>query len=180
MPLLRPSASDPASIKTDGVRHGERGAAKGRKVGIVELSSEAGGPWDGLSKVGRTNCCLRRLRTSLKAAGRARIGLAHSKIRAPSFNVGSKWNISSRVWKSLNALSNTAIPSTIPIGLKIWKAMLFGLCWSHRGVHLGVEGKRCCIDSCIQKEEVRVARLTTCTRVSCRVGILSRSPFWFT
>jgi hypothetical protein len=26
-------------IKADGIRHGERGAAKGRKVGIVELSS---------------------------------------------------------------------------------------------------------------------------------------------
>jgi hypothetical protein len=34
-------------------------------------------------------------------------------------------------------------------------------CWSHRGVHLGAEGKRCCIDSCMKKEGVRVARLTS-------------------
>jgi hypothetical protein len=52
-----------------------------------------------------------------------------------------------------------------------------GLCWSHRGVHLSVKGKRCCIDSCMKKEEVRVARLTACTRVSCRDGILSHSLF---
>jgi hypothetical protein len=54
MALLRPSALDPSSTKADGIRHGERGAAKGRKAGIVELSSEAGGPWKGLSNGGTT------------------------------------------------------------------------------------------------------------------------------
>jgi hypothetical protein len=53
-------------------------------------------------------------------------------------------------------------------------------CWSYKGVHLGVKEKRCCINLCIKKEEVKVAKLTTYTRVSCRVRILSRSPFWFT
>jgi hypothetical protein len=48
-------------------------------------------------------------------------------------------------------------------------------CWSYRGVHLSVEGKRCCIDLYIKKEEVRVAGLTTYARVFCRVGVLSRS-----
>jgi hypothetical protein len=30
-------------------------------VGTVELSSEASGPWEGLSKVGRANCSFRPL-----------------------------------------------------------------------------------------------------------------------
>ncbi len=52
MALLRPSPWDPSSIKADGSRDGERGAAKGRKVGIFELSSEASGPWKGLPMAG--------------------------------------------------------------------------------------------------------------------------------
>ena len=119
IPLLRFSALNPFSIKTDEVRHEKRGVAKGWKVGIVELSFEAGGPWDGLSKVSKTNYCLRRLKTSLKAVSKARIRLAYSKIWVLLFNIDSKWNILLRVWKSLNALSNTVISSIIPIGLKI-------------------------------------------------------------
>jgi hypothetical protein len=131
MALLRPRTREPSLTKADGLRYREKGASRRRKVGTVELSSEASGPWEGLSKVGRANWNFRPLgilRKLIKVAGRARIGLAHSRIRASSFSVGSKSKISSRVWKSLNALSNTAILSTIPIGLKIWKARLFGLC----------------------------------------------------
>jgi hypothetical protein len=49
MALLRRSAWEASAIKADELRHRERGVAEGRKLGIIKLSSEAGGNWGGLS-----------------------------------------------------------------------------------------------------------------------------------
>jgi hypothetical protein len=65
--------------------------------------------------------CWRALRMSTEAVGRTLIGSSHSKIRVSSFNGGVKSQISSIVWKSLNALSTKAMPSITGTGPKAWK-----------------------------------------------------------
>ena len=69
--------------------------------------------------------CWRTLRTSIQTLGKACIGLAHSKIRASFFDGGAKSRISSKVWKSLNALFTIAMASISRIGSKVSKSIRF-------------------------------------------------------
>lgn len=54
MDLLRLSAWAPSFSRADGIKYGESGAAKGRKLGIAEWPSEARRSSEGLPKAGRT------------------------------------------------------------------------------------------------------------------------------